>query len=542
MAHASVPRPNKKTPPEEHAQQSRRSSRSSLLSFRRARPWLIAASFVVLAGVMAGIWFAGEHWPYRYREVKPLIEDVFGSQVTITRYHRTYFPHPGFIATGITVRRKSAPDQPPIGTVQTLFVQGRWPDLFLLRKRIALVDMTGVHMVLPPPGTRAAHEDFPAGSAGDFTGPDTQILEIEVHDSVLDILRVHDGRFTFKVRQLHIENVHKGEAMRFAVDMDNAFPSGQIRASGVFGPLSARSPGETLLSGEFTFNRVDLHDLGQIAGTLSSSGRFTGRLDAIEAEADTQTPDFDVDRGRPSPVAGKLHCTVNGLNGDVTFRSMQLQTGKTAIDAAGSVAGPHGKETNIDLSVKRGRAEDLLRPFMLRPIPIAGPVDLHAHVVLTPEDPKIGFWDRLHVNGAFDVPAERMTDSSSEKSLTAFSQRAQGGKAEHDETESADAISSLAGPVTIRNEVLTTHGLVFEVAGARAQLDGTFNFHTEAVHLTGSVATKASIAHDATGFKSFLLRPLSPFFRKKPAGAVIPIAVTGTPGNYKVTQNITHKK
>jgi hypothetical protein len=50
------------------------------------------------------------------------------------------------------------------------------------------------------------------------------------------------------------------------------------------------------------------------------------------------------------------------------------------------------------------------------------------------------------------------------------------------------------------------------------------------------------ISHTATGFKSFLLKPLAPFFRKKNAGAVVPIAVTGTPGHYHVTQDITHNK
>jgi hypothetical protein len=37
------------------------------------------------------------------------------------------------------------------------------------------------------------------------------------------------------------------------------------------------------------------------------------------------------------------------------------------------------------------------------------------------------------------------------------------------------------------------------------------------------------ISHAATGFKSFLLKPLAPFFKKKNAGAVISIAVTGMP-------------
>ena len=50
------------------------------------------------------------------------------------------------------------------------------------------------------------------------------------------------------------------------------------------------------------------------------------------------------------------------------------------------------------------------------------------------------------------------------------------------------------------------------------------------------------ISHAASGFKSFLLKPLAPFFKKKNKGADVPIAVTGTPGHYHVQQNIAHDK
>ena len=85
--------------------------------------------FLVSSCSPVSFYFISANWPYRYRKIHPLLEDVFASQVKITRYHRTYFPNPGFMATGIILRRKSAPDLPPLGTVETLFVQGRWSDL-----------------------------------------------------------------------------------------------------------------------------------------------------------------------------------------------------------------------------------------------------------------------------------------------------------------------------------------------------------------------------------------------------------------------------
>jgi hypothetical protein len=431
--------------------------------------------------------------------------------------------------------------------VQALYVQGSWMDLLRLRQRVQLVDMTGVHIVLPPPGSRAAMEDFPPGSSSDFTGPDTAITHLEIHNSVLDVLRAKGGRFSFPVSQLELDDVEKGHATAFAVDMENAIPSGHIHASGRFGPVVEHSLGDTLASGQFTFDRVNLHDVGNVSGMLSSTGKFFGSLGALQAEATSSTPNFAVDGGQPTPVNGSVRCTVNALNGDTVFHSIEAQVGRTVVFANGSTAGSPEKTTNLDIVVKSGRAEDVMRPFLRREVPITGPVSLHAHASLAPSS-EGRFFHRLHVDGAFDVPVERATDPKTEKSLTDFSYRAQ-DKKEPDalkdnsqQDSEADALSSIAGPASIRDEVVTTSGVLFQVPGAEANLKGTFAIHTRTVHLTGDLRMHSDISHTATGFKSLLLKPLAPFFRKQHAGAVIPIAVTGTPGKYKVEQDLGHKK
>jgi hypothetical protein len=106
----------------------------------------------------------------------------------------------------------------------------------------------------------------------------------------------------------------------------------------------------------------------------------------------------------------------------------------------------------------------------------------------------------------------------------------------------ADALSSLEGLVSIRNGIAASQDLKFLVAGAQAHLQGSFNLNNKDVHLTGDMAMQADISHATTGFKSFLLKPLAPFLRKKNAGAVVPIAVTGRPGHYKVTSDFFHDK
>lgn len=512
---------------------------------RRARRWLTAAGLVLLAGLMTGIWFVGQNWPFRYRKIHPVLEDVFGSQIHIAHYHRVYFPHPGFIATGITLRARSSSAQTPIGTIGTLLVQGNWEDLFLLRDRLRLVDASAVHFILPPPGSRDAQQDFPAGSGSGFTGPQTDIEQLFIHESTLDILRDNGKRFTFPVHWLRVWNLHRGQPMTFAVDMDNALPYGRILASGSFGPLNSSAVDNTPLCGWFNFKNVRLSDVGELQGRLRATGSFRGQIGAIQVDAHSDTPDFAVSDSHPTPVAGSIQCTINGMNGDVVYRAIEARTGSTIVEASGSTAGTPGKSTRLDIVVRKGRAEDLLRPFFTMPVPISGPAALHAHVDLAPTNPNRGFLDRLHVTGAFDTPSEEVTEPDLRKKLTAFSLRAQNLKVPSKDSPApaVGAISSLEGPVTIEKGIARTPDLLFRVPGARARLSGTLNFNSSAVHLTGKLTTQADLSDVTTGFKSILLEAFDPLFRHHHKhGAVVPIAITGTPGHYKVTQNFLHSK
>ncbi len=515
----------------------------SVKSLPRKRLW-IAAAVAVAAGVLGvAVFFINAHWPYRYRVVKPLLEDVLGGQVQISRYHRTYFPRPGFAATGITLRRKTAPNLPPLGSVDTLFVQGSWIDLLMLRERIELVDMTGVHILVPVPGSHANQEDFPPGSASDFTGPDTLIENLRIHTSLLEIMRADGSRFSFPIRELQMRNFQKGRQEEFDVDMSNALPRGHIEAKGSFGPFNAGDLGRTPARGTFKFTSVELQDVGEIHGTTASSGSFAGTLSALETSAETDTPDFAVEDGKPTDIRGSVRATVNGLSGAVVFHAIQATAGKTTVLAQGAVQGSP-KVTDLDVKVENGRAEDILRPFIHGMVPITGPVWLHSHAHLAASGNQLGFLQRLQVDGEFAVPAERLTNKSDAKSLTDFSNRAQGnaGKDEAEAGSQTDAFSSLKGPAQIRNGIASSPHLIFQISGADATLSGTFNFHNKDVHLTGVMAMQSDFSHITTEWKSVLLKPIAPFLRKKNAGAVVPIAVTGSPGKYKIGLDFSHKK
>ena len=513
---------------------------------RKKYPWLLITAIVFILAAAVGFCFVSANWPYRFRKIRPLLEDDLSSQVEVASYHRIYFPNPGFVATGLTLRRKTALNLPPLGHAEMMVVRGRWSDMLLLRRRVQTVEVTGLHIVIPPIGSQANKANFPPGSSSDFTGPDTAIEMFKIHNSVLEIMENDGKRLIFPVRELDLAHFEKDQAINYTLDMQNAIPSGRVQSHGTFGPLNAKQIATTPVSGTFSFTGVTLHDVGDINGTLSAQGQFHGPLGALEAQADSITPDFSVDGGRSTHVAGSVQCTINGTDGDVAFHDIEAQTGATTVRAIGTVQGSP-KSTNLDIDVKGGRAEDIMRPFIHDEVPITGSVWLRSHAYLEPRR-QGGFLHRLHITGVFDVPAERVTDKQTEKSLTDFSHRAQGNKppnpldVESSKRANADALSSLKGPAQIQDGIASSKHVSFHIPGAQADLSGTFNFHNKVVHMTGNLRMDTDISHAATGFKSFLLKPLAPFFKKKNVGALVPIAVTGGPGHYQVTQNIGHTK
>jgi len=511
-------------------------------SWRRVprRHWRVLAVGAAVLFVLAGLaWLLNSQWPYRYKKVKPMLESVFASHIEFGKYRRIYFPNPGFEADHLTLRRDTAPNLPPVGSIEHVRVEGRWLDLLLLRKRVQRVEADGLHVVIPPVGSEANHQDFPKGSAADFAGPTMKVGELDIYNALLDLMRSDGQRYSFPIWRLVMTNVHRGDEVGFRLKMRNAVPMGDIEAEGKLGPLRPEDLGQSPVSGHFTFTGVRLQDVGALRGVLQSRGDFHGALGGIEVEGSGDVPDFAVGDGQSKHVRATAQVAVNALNGDVTLHAVDLHTGATDVLAKGAIAGSPAT-TDLDIVVRRGRAEDLLQPFMRSRAPVTGPVQLHSTAHLAPAAAGRKFLERLSMSGHFDIPQEKITNRQTAKSLTAFSERAQGG---HEPTQDVSEdqpqpISSLTGDVTIRDGVAHAKALTFELPGAAAHLSGDFDLRNQHADLTGDLRMQADLSHAATGFKSILLKPFAPFFHKKHAGADVPIRVTGAPHRYRVSQNV----
>jgi hypothetical protein len=60
------------------------------------------------------------------------------------------------------------------------------------------------------------------------------------------------------------------------------------------------------------------------------------------------------------------------------------------------------------------------------------------------------------------------------------------------------------------------------------RLDGTYNLDSEELNFRGTLRLEAKLSQTTTGMKSLFLKLIDPLFKKKNAGAVIPIKITGT--------------
>ena len=89
-------------------------------------------------------------------------------------------------------------------------------------------------------------------------------------------------------------------------------------------------------------------------------------------------------------------------------------------------------------------------------------------------------------------------------------------------------ISNVAGHLELRDATVTFVNSSFHIPGALARMNGTYNLESEAIDLHGTLKTEVELSKMSSGFKSVLLKPFDVFFKRKHAGAVVPVHLIGT--------------
>lgn len=491
----------------------------------------ITAAAIALAMIAVHLMFF--FWPFRYREVHPLLEQVFQSKVTVTYYHRTYFPHPGFVAEGVTFYRHGDTRIPPLAEVRKMTVEGQWSMLLFHPHLLYEIRLEGLHVQIPPAGTTARGMDFDNGVV-DTSQSKLKIETICADGTVLDFLRKEDSPIRFEFPALQIHDLEAARPMQFSLRVKTPGPQGVVLASGTMGPFRTDSYLTTPLDGTYRLETADLSRLQGLAGHVQGSGRFSGTFSRIDLGGTAAIPDFRADDANQVRLDAQYQAAVSGLNGDVQIENALVKTGSSVITARGTVAGSP-KRADISFATQGAEVQDLLRIVEKEQPQMAGKVNFDATADFGPGPQR--FLERLQLKGNVSLAGLRFVDAKKQENMNAFSARV---------TKDTPKTGGDPPAVTMvaRSATRFDHGVAYfpaiaaSLPGAGAHLHGTFNLLNTKVHLEGKIALQQGISHATTGWKSALLKPLSPFFRKKPAGAVVPIEVTGTAATPKVGADI----
>lgn len=344
----------------------------------------------------------------------------------------------------------------------------------------------------------------------------------------LIILRENDDPVTFELHSLTIENLALDRPFTFTVTMTNPEPLGLIEASGEIGPWRIDHPRRTPVSGEYSFTDVDLSTLAGIGGTLSSEGRFEGRVERIEVSGHTRTPDFYLSTARRRlSLTTKFQAIVNGTNGETYLRPVRATLARSHVVARGGVTktrGRSGRTVALDVTVERGRIEDFLRlGFKQEPPPLTGGLRLTAAFVLPPG--KHDWIKRLRLKKAELVIDRGHFPGEMQDKVDELSRRAQ-GRSEDEPVQ--DAAWDLRGILALEDGVAQLSKLTFRTHGATLDVNGTYAVEQDRFDLQGTARLQEEISDMADGIKSLPLKLLDPLFRDEGAGAVIPIRITGS--------------
>lgn len=508
---------------------------------KRRRRMAEIVMIVVVSAVLVGVDLMFFFWPFRYRQVQPLLQQVFRSRVDVEAYHRTYFPHPGFVAEGVTFYRHGDTAIPPLATIRRMQVIGTWTNLIFHPHLLHEILVEGLHVQIPPAGTTARGLDFDQGMI-DSSQSKIRIATIVADGTILDLLRPNGAApMQFRFATLEIHNVRKGQALQFLMRVAIPGPAGTVFASGSMGPLRTNAYGVTPVSGTYLLENADLSRVDGIFGHAAARGRYNGTVSHLDLTGEAAIPDFRAGSGHTVRLDSKYQLMVNGTKGDITVRQAWVKSGSSVITASGSVAGTPKKVT-IMLETHDSSVADLLAMVEASRPQAQGKITFKAAVEFLYGPGK--FLKKLHLEGKAALADLQFASNSTQSKVDAFSARVRSDPRPKDDPKNDPAAVSAQAQSDTRFDqgVAYFPDIRVTLPGAEARLRGTFNLLDTRIHLTGKVALQQGVSHAVTGWKSWMLKPLNPFFRHQGAGAVVPIAVTGTAKDPKVSEDLLHDK
>jgi hypothetical protein len=135
---------------------------------------------------------------------------------------------------------------------------------------------------------------------------------------------------------------------------------------------------------------------------------------------------------------------------------------------------------------------------------------------------------KLSFEGNFTLVGIHFTNPNMQDKVDMLSLRAQ-GEPEQARPGAKDVNSQMKGAFSLNEGVIRFSNLAYVLPGARVNLEGTYSLDGQQFEFIGKVRTEASLSQMVDSrWLSFLLKVVSPFFKKKGGGAEIPVKISGT--------------
>ena len=526
------------------------------------RPWFWALlSLVGLVIVLAAIFTAAVPLSLetlRHRIVATLSERL-DSEVELGDLRLRVFPRLRVEGADLRVRRRGMGDYPPLIAIKSFHVDANLIGLW--RKHVDHVRLDGLDINIPPSQARDRLKKAEVGSlTSEVSSLKSEVRSLKsqatsdakraemandpLKDSglVIDRMDTIDARLlilpferdkapkVWAIHNLHMRDLGSTKPWPFKATLTNGVPPGEIDVNGTFGPWHREEPGDTPLDGAFNFAKADLGVFKGIAGTLSSHGYFGGTLAELEANGETDTPDFTIKvGGHPFPLHVKYQARIDGTNGDTRLKMIDAWFLSSYLHATGAVLdapkGQHGRTVTLDVAMDKSRIEDVMKMAVKTASPpMVGALKLTTKFLLPPGESDVV--DRLRLDGRFWITKARFTNYDVQGKIEELSKR---GRGKTGEPAKERVASDFQGRFRLADGRLALPDVSFAVPGAKVELAGVYALKPETLDFKGQLLLDAKISQTTTGIKSLLLKVVDPLFRQKDgSGSAIPIKISGS--------------
>lgn len=504
---------------------------------RRLRRWRWVMAFFLFFAVLAGICtyvVIIRAQPILRTRVIETLATRFKSRVELAELHvwianGIHIEGGGLKIYGATDPNPWEPGVQPLLEIGSFRFQTALRNLFKEPMHVDTIYVSGMTMNIPPKRDRAQFSKMRQNGGkmsihvNHFVCADTKLI--------INTDRPGKAPLEFDITDLRMKDIGPGQPLRFDATLVNPKPTGDIQSTGQFGPLNELSPRDSAVAGTYSFTHADLGTLKGIGGVLSSTGDYAGTLGRIEVEGQTDTPDFHLSiSGHRVPLHTDFHAIVDGTDGDTYLEPVKVRVLNSRFTARGKIVrvrSPKGHDIELDIGLGHANIEDLLKLGVKTDPPImTGAVAMHTKFSLPPGDVDVA--NRIKLTGNFHIPEGHFTNEKVQGRIESLSNRSLGKRRGPHPDDSFPVPSDLQGTFELNEGVLTFSFLHFLIPGTHADMKGQYSLDGNTFDFHGTLRLDAKLSQMTTGWKSILLKPVDPFFRKHGAGTEVPFKITGT--------------